>query len=94
MTVAVRIIIMAIGGSHVQTSAINLSLPRPTAPSMSLIALLALLALDSNATNPLHGSRCTNGFSTGPPSDFSLQIRWARRSCQCGEQVDEVAFSI
>ena len=67
MRVADRIIIMVIGGSYVQTSAINFSLLRPSAPSMSLIALLAL---DSNATHPLHSSRCTHGFSTGPSSDF------------------------
>ena len=91
MTVDVRIIIMTIGGSLVQTSARNLSLARPTASPMSLIALLAL---DLNVTtNPLRGSRCTNGFSTGHRLTF-LQIRWALQSCQCGEQVDEVAFSI
>ena len=44
---------------------------RPTASSMSLIALLALLALDSNQTNPLRGSSCTNGFSNRSSSDFS-----------------------
>ena len=85
ITVAVRIIIMTIGGSLVQTPARNLS--NPTDSVADVPDCLARLGIELDEL-----PQSLKASQLGHRLTF-LQIRWALRSCQCGERVDDVAFS-